>query len=80
MAKNSSAKVDPALKKAIDKLVKEVTLDKKNEDGKPKYTLTDVMKVIDRKLKLAAIEAKVDDSGYGSGFGVGEPEDDDAED
>ena len=71
-----SAKVDPKLKKAIDSLLKEVTLDRMDKDGKHKYSLTDVMKVVDRKLKLAAIEAKVDDAGYGSGFGADpEPED-----
>jgi len=32
------------------------------------YTPTDKLKVIDRALKLAAIAAKMDDAGYGSGF------------
>ena len=80
MSRNASAKVDPKLKKAIDALLKKVTLDKLGDDGKPLYSLTVVMKVIDRKLKLAAIEAKVDDAGYGAGFGTGEPEKDNDDD
>lgn len=60
-------KIDPKLVSAVDALLKQVTLDKML-DGKPVFTLTDVMKVIDRKLKLEAIRAKFDDAGYGSGF------------
>lgn len=67
-ALKKSDKIDPKLVAAIDKLLTQVTLDKKGDDGKLLYTLTDVMKIIDRKLKLEAIRAKFDDAGYGSGF------------
>jgi hypothetical protein len=73
---STGSKVDSLLEKAIDDLVKKVALGKKDEEGKP-YTLTDVMKVIDRKLKLEAIKMKADDAGYGSAFGDEEPENDD---
>ena len=63
------SKVDPSLKRAVSKLLKE-TMDA------PKATLSDKCKAIDRALKLAAIEAKMDDSGYGSGFGSNDPEGD----
>jgi len=70
MARKGSggSKVDPKLEKAIDDLVVKVKLGKKDEEGKP-YSLTDVMKVIDRKLKLEAIKMKADDAGYGAAFG-----------
>lgn len=62
MARNAPGKgVDPALKKAIAKLLKDTMVD-------PQATLTDKMKVIDRALKLSAIEAKLGDDGYGAGF------------
>lgn len=66
--KKDASGVDPALDRAITTLLKEVTLEKKGEDGKRIYSLTDVCKVIDRKLKLEAIKAKMDDPGYGSAF------------
>lgn len=50
------------LKTAVEAMVKAAIAD-------PTATLTDKCKAIDRGLKLAAIEAKMDDSGYGSGFG-----------
>ena len=68
-AQSGGAKIDPELDKAISRLLKEVTLTAKGDDGKPKYTLTDVLKVVDRKLKFEAIKVKVDDAGYGSAFG-----------
>ena len=78
MARKGSggSKVDPKLEKAIDDLVVKVKLGKKDEEGKP-YSLTDVMKVIDRKLKLEAIKMKADDAGYGAAFEDDEPEDED---
>lgn len=68
MAKQSAGRVDPALKKAMNDLVKEVTLKKKDEEGQ-KYSLSDVMKVMNARIKLAAIEAKMVDGEYGTGFG-----------
>lgn len=66
MAKaGSNKKVDPDLKKAIKKLLKDVMSDKA-EGHAP--TVKDKLMVIDRALKLAAIEAKFDDEGYGTGF------------
>lgn len=75
MAKGGAG-VDPALVKGLNALVKEVTLTKKDDNGKQKYSLTDVMKVMNARIKLAAIEAKFEDTGYGSGFGNDDEEDD----
>ena len=72
--KLSRSKIDPKLEEAINKMLKAVQLGKSDAEGK-KYTLTDVCKVVDRKLKLEAIKAKLDDSDMGAGFG-----DDDADD
>lgn len=76
-AVKKSGKIDAALEKAVDKLLKEVTLDQMDEyelDGerkrRPRYSLNDVLKVIDRKTKLEAIKQKADDAGYGTGFGM----------
>lgn len=75
MAKKSSGKVSKNLEDAIDKLVREVTLDAQVDDPddptkkKPKYSLMNVLQVVDRKLKLEALKQKIDDSGYGAGFG-----------
>ena len=60
--------VDEKLTTAIDGLLKEVTLKKKDKSGEQTYSLTDVIKVIDRKLKLEALRLDVKDDGYGSGF------------
>lgn len=50
----------------INRLLREV---QSGTDGEgKKYSLTDKVKVIDRGLKMAAINAKLDDPGYGSGF------------
>lgn len=78
MARKAAGKIDPKLQRAVDNLLTEVTVDKMvpsgnvDEKGKaimvPRYTLTDVMKVIAAKTKLEAIRLKADDSGYGSGF------------
>lgn len=75
MAKKGSGKVSKNLEDAVDKLVKEVTLDAEIDDPdepgkkKRKYTLMNVLQVVDRKLKLEALKQKIDDSGYGAGFG-----------
>lgn len=74
MAKVSRSKIDPALETAINKMLKSVQIGKSDPEGK-KYTLTDVCKVVDRKLKLEAIKAKLDDGDMGTGFG-----DDDSDD
>lgn len=86
MARKGGGKIDASLESAVNKLLKEVTVDKTmpsgqiDENGKaimvPRYTLTDVMKVIAAKTKLEAIKLKADDAGYGSGFGDDKPEDD----
>lgn len=62
MPRAKNGKVPAYLKTAVEELVKAAVKD-------PKATLTDKCKAIDRGLKLAAIEAKLDDAGYGSGFG-----------
>ena len=61
----SAGKVPKYLKDAVEKMVKAALDD-------PKSSLTDRCKAIDRGLKLAAIEAKLDDPGYGAGFGAEE--------
>lgn len=61
-----SAGVDPALKKAISAELKNIH----EKDGdKYKMPLMDRMRVYGVALKLAAIEAKMDDAGFGSAFG-----------
>lgn len=60
--------INEVLETAVNKLLKEVMSNKKGEDGKPLYTLTDQMKVLDRAIKMEALKQKVQDSGYGSGF------------
>lgn len=62
---NTAGKVPKYLKDAVEKMVKAALEDEKS-------SLTDRCKAIDRGLKLAAIEAKLDDPGYGGGFGEGE--------
>ena len=57
----NAGKVPKYLKDAVEKLVKDAI-------DAPKASLTDRCKAIDRGLKLAAIEAKLDDAGYGAGF------------
>lgn len=62
-------KVDGQLKKAVKQLLTDVMDDSKvAKSGKPMYSLTDKMKVIAAATKIAAIEAKVGDDGYGGGF------------
>lgn len=73
----AAPKINQRLKKAIDKMVKEVMSGEKDDNGKPLYSLTDKCKVVDRALKLAAIEAKADDAGYGAGFGADDKDEDD---
>ena len=60
--------VDPALEKAIAKLLSQVTTDKET-------SLNDKLRVIDRALKLEQVKQKFDDSSFGLGF-----EDDDTGD
>lgn len=61
------SKLDKSLKDAVAKLLKE-TMDSATA------TLTDKCRVIDRALKLQAIEAKMDDPGFGTGFSNTEEE------
>jgi hypothetical protein len=61
MSKKKTAGIDPALEKAIGKLLEETVAD-------PTATLTDKMKIIDRSLKLEALKLKVSDDAWGSGF------------
>ena len=53
--------VDPALEKAIAKLLSQVTTDKET-------SLNDKLRVIDRALKLEQVKEKFDDSSFGLGF------------
>ena len=53
--------VDPALEKAIAKLLSQVTTDKET-------SLNDKLRVIDRALKLEQDKQKFDDSSFGLGF------------
>ena len=64
MASKKAKGIDPQLEKAIAKLLLEVTQDTHHE----KYTLTDVMKVIDRSLKLEAIKLKLSTDDWGTGL------------
>ena len=58
---NKGKGVDPALEKAISKMLKEVMSDHESSiDAK--------MKVIDRALKLEALKLKITDDGFGAGF------------
>lgn len=62
MPRKPKSAIDPELKKAVSKLLKDTM-------GDATSSLTDKCKAVDRALKLAQIEAKIDDPGYGSGFG-----------
>ena len=53
--------IDPALSKAIAKLLKDTMSD-------TNASLTDKCKAVDRALKLEQIRHKLVDEGYGSGF------------
>jgi len=80
----NGGKVDPKLIKVVDDLIKEVTLKATepmlDSDGKPKldengkvrrkqkYSVTDVFKAVDRKIKVESIRLNVEDHGYGAGF------------
>ena len=91
MAANAGGKVDPKLVKFVDDLVKEVTLKAKepmldsegepkldskgNKRTKQKYSLTDVIKVLDRKIKVESLRLNIEDHGYGAGFGGDDPVD-----
>lgn len=63
MKPSKGVKIDPALKKAVSQLLKDTM-------ASSTATHTDKCRVIDRALKLAAIEAKFEDGqGFGAGFG-----------
>ena len=62
--------INPDLEKAINKMLTQIMAD-------PEATITDKMKVVDRALKLEALKMKDDDAGWGSGFFVGNDDDDD---
>lgn len=59
--KAQSGKVPAYLKNAVEKMIKDCIADEKS-------SLTDRCKALDRGLKLAAIEAKLDDANFGTGF------------
>ena len=61
MSKKKQLGIDPALEKAIAKLLEETIND-------VTASLTDKMKIIDRSLKLEALKLKVSDDAWGSGF------------
>ena len=61
MSKKKTIGIDPALEKAIAKLLEQVMTDSE-------ATLTDKMKIIDRSLKLEALKMKLQDDAWGSGF------------
>ena len=61
MSKKKPPGIDPALEKAIAKLLEQTIAD-------PEASLTDKMKIIDRSLKLEALKLKVNDDAWGSGF------------
>jgi len=69
MSKKKTPGIDPALEKAIAKLLEQTMND-------AEATLTDKMKIIDRSLKLEALKLKMNDDAWGSGF-FGEDEDSD---
>ena len=61
MSKKKPPGIDPALEKAIAKLLEQTINDSE-------ATLTDKMKIIDRSLKLEALKMKLQDDAWGSGF------------
>ena len=61
MSKKKIIGIDPALERAIAKLIEQTISD-------PEASLTDKMKIIDRSLKLEALKLKVSDDAWGSGF------------
>jgi hypothetical protein len=61
MSKKKIIGIDPALERAIAKLLEQTISD-------PEASLTDKMKIIDRSLKLEALKLKVSDDAWGSGF------------
>ena len=69
--KTTHGRIDAGLKRAVKKLLTDTMADQA-------ASLTDKCRAVDRALKLAAIEAKMNDGDYGSGFNNGG--DDDAAD
>jgi hypothetical protein len=61
MSKKKIIGIDPALERAIAKLLEQTIND-------PEASLTDKMKIVDRSLKLEALKLKVSDDAWGSGF------------
>ena len=61
MSKKKIIGIDPALERAIAKLLEQTISD-------PEASLTDKMKIIDRSLKLEALKLTVSDDAWGSGF------------
>ena len=61
MTKKKIIGIDPALERAIAKLLEQTIND-------PEASLTDKMKIVDRSLKLEALKLKVSDDAWGSGF------------
>ena len=61
MTSPKKSRIDPALEKAISKLLKDTM-------ASDEASLSDKVKIIDRALKLEAIKHKMVDEGYGSGF------------
>lgn len=61
MSKKKIIGIDPALERAIAKLLEQTISD-------PEASLTDKMKIVDRSLKLEALKLKVSDDAWGSGF------------
>lgn len=61
------AKAERVLQTQLDIIEKDMKESVK-ENRDPKYSLTDLMKVMDRILKLEAIRQRMDDDGEGSFF------------
>ena len=69
MSKKKEKGLNPELEAAISKMLKEVMID-------PTATITDKTKVIDRSLKLEAINMKMSDDEWGTGFMMDEDDKD----
>lgn len=63
-------KVETLLKVQIDAMEQNIR-DAKKEGIDPKFSLTDLMKVTDRALKLEAIRSRIDGDGEGDFFKAG---------
>jgi hypothetical protein len=65
-AKKSALLIE--LERSIQKLLKEVMDPKTRTEAGHPPSLTDKMKVVDRAIKLEALNAKMQDNSFGSGF------------